>query len=511
MTRVLSMLGVLMVCLLTGWFATSFEGPEVVYALDDPYIHLSVARHFVEDGVWGITDARTSSASSSLMWTWLLALCWSVAPWDGWPLVLGACMAVLATIGVSRALEDAVPTRHHAWLVWCIWFVVGLPALLLTGLEHLLHIALFLGWMRCVQTYLESPRRRLRLSVGLALLAAALVFTRLESLFILVVTAAVMVWRRRWDGVLVSGMGGALAFAVCVWVNVETGAGVLPNSVVAKSGMLHASGLVGGLLSTVMRIPANVAEQHVNHVGTLVAMCGALALVTPWDNTTRDRDRVLSAVVLGTAVLHLAFSRLGWLFRYEAYLIVLGTIALVRLAPLGWRERSPVTNTVVGLAGVLLVVRGGAALHDGLLAPHDIYGQHIQMSRALGQALGVRRVAANDVGAISFYNTLDVTDLIGLGDDAVLMARREGRYGKDFAAELCDRRGVELAVVYEDWFQGGRTLPSSWVAIEDWELSSTTVAGSPRVTWFSVGAPPSRIRQRLSTVELPATVKRTPR
>ena len=39
------------------------------YALDDPYIHMAVAKHFVDHGVWGMTPFEFSSSSSSLF-TW---------------------------------------------------------------------------------------------------------------------------------------------------------------------------------------------------------------------------------------------------------------------------------------------------------------------------------------------------------------------------------------------------------------------------------------------------------
>ena len=46
---------------------------RLVYVLDDPAIHLSVARALAEHGTWGVVPGQFESASSSPAWTVLLA------------------------------------------------------------------------------------------------------------------------------------------------------------------------------------------------------------------------------------------------------------------------------------------------------------------------------------------------------------------------------------------------------------------------------------------------------
>src|SRR5262245_56602570 len=81
-------------------------GGTCSYALDDAYIHMAMARHFAEHGVWGVAPDEFSSSSSSPLWTLILALLYRVArPLDSAPLVLAALFAILVLVAAYAFLE----------------------------------------------------------------------------------------------------------------------------------------------------------------------------------------------------------------------------------------------------------------------------------------------------------------------------------------------------------------------------------------------------------------------
>ena len=56
------------------WLAgMSLCGGELCYPLDDTYIHLAMARQLAESGTWGLEAGVPVFASSSPLWTVLLA------------------------------------------------------------------------------------------------------------------------------------------------------------------------------------------------------------------------------------------------------------------------------------------------------------------------------------------------------------------------------------------------------------------------------------------------------
>ena len=81
-----------------------------MYALDDAYIHMAVARSLARHGVWGVTPYAFTSSTSSLAWPLLLALAdLVVGVRAATPLVLNLAFAVaekLARLAKARLARE---------------------------------------------------------------------------------------------------------------------------------------------------------------------------------------------------------------------------------------------------------------------------------------------------------------------------------------------------------------------------------------------------------------------
>src|SRR5205814_6441152 len=96
-----------------------------VYVLDDPYIHMAMAKHFATVGVWGITPYAFSSSSSSLLWTLLLAGVYRLGGvFELAPLVMTAAAAslLLAALELLLTRLGVPPAARCVALVAVVFF-----------------------------------------------------------------------------------------------------------------------------------------------------------------------------------------------------------------------------------------------------------------------------------------------------------------------------------------------------------------------------------------------------
>ena len=92
-------------------------GGEFVYAQDDPYIHLAMARTLAEHGVWGVRPTEFASASSSPLWTLVLAALWKLGAQQVWvPFALNLIFGCILLVLASQVIKRPAPTAEGAIL-----------------------------------------------------------------------------------------------------------------------------------------------------------------------------------------------------------------------------------------------------------------------------------------------------------------------------------------------------------------------------------------------------------
>jgi hypothetical protein len=231
-----------------------------------------------------------------------------------------------------------------------------------------------------------------------------------------------------------------------------------------------------------------------------------------------QRSRVLLLIFILTAVLHVFFARVGWFFRYEAYLVALAIlidgVALSESISRRKREetsllRMALAVSLASISTVFLLVRANRAIRETIPAMQNIYEQHYQMATFLREYYQEASVAANDIGAINFMADIRCLDLLGLGSAEVTRAKLSGQYDSSRIDELARSHRVQIAMIYSGWFNNEGGVPTRWVEMGEWNIHGCVVCGAPVVSFYAVEpAEAERLKRNLRefSSRLPATV-----
>jgi hypothetical protein len=459
---------------------------HLVYALDDAYIHMSMAKNIVLHRVWGVTSHAFTSSSSSPLWTLLLSLVYALFGVNEWaPLALNVLFGALAIAAAYRFLKRHLANDLTAFFaLLAILFATPLPSLALAGMEHGLHAWLMLLFAFSSAPLLASDGSPGRSSLTpLLLLAPLLTAARYEGVFVLLVVCALFVLRgRRGESALLGALGFAPLLAYGVW-SLSQGWYFLPNSVLLKgiSGVVKLHGVLD-------------PTEQVKYPAILLLLSAAcLFLVFYRRQGAIWRERPLAVIIFaGATALHLIFAGAGWFYRYEAYLVLLGMLVLaVSTSDFVLQGKTvPLFTAIAGVVFILLAwqlgLRAIASFRDTPQATANIYQQHYQIGRFLRQYYPGQWVALNDIGAATYLADIHLLDLWGLGSMAPARLKLAQRYHADTIAGLAEEMGVTVAIVYDSWYDRYGGVPAQWSKAGQWTILGNIVAGDDTVSIYAV-------------------------
>jgi hypothetical protein len=500
-----------------------------VYALDDPYIQMAMARNLAEHGDWSVTPGRFEPASSSPLWTLVLAGVYRIlGASDRAPLVLNLALSIGVVFVLERRLRAWIargPVR--SLVVLAIAVAIPLPAVILTGMEAPLHVLLILLLAWAVEIRWSSATREpasvatgVTAIAGLSLLC---VLVRFESLFLIGPFALLALLRGRGATAAALAVGALLAVGGYMMFSLPQGGFWLPNPVLIKSR-------VAGLATPedwgrfLLRIPVELVWRRNSHMSALLAAAIWLLVSRPRAAAgSMAAARPMLLAFVAASAMHVQFASLGWFYRYEAYLVALGLTTIIAAIASGARSL-PVPSDArrlatpgriaIGLALLVLATplatRSARAARYTAPAMRNIYEQQYQLGRFVRAHFRGRQVAVNDLGMVGYYGGAMVEDLYGLATSAVADAKLAHRFDTRFIERHCASRGVEVALVYEPWFTGTSRLPRSWLPLARWTIRDNVSSDDPTVTILATGpASAARVRSALAAFvpTLPARVR----
>jgi hypothetical protein len=473
----------------------------LVYPLDDTYIHMAMAKNMATHGVWGVTAEGFTSATSSPLWTGLLAAVYTVFGVSTWaPLVLNILIGTAVVFSVGSLVAGAgLPPWLSTLATAAVMFAGTLPTMTVLGMEHTLHILLTI-WFVALAARLAGGDD----AAGMwrvAALAAALTLTRYEGAFAVAAVAVALSIGGRWRAAAAIAAAGAVPLVLYGLWSQSHGGFLLPNSVLLK-GVAPATTAVGLLQVAVMwnGLAGLLANPH---LAVLVIAVLGTASLRRRDGASRDHV-VMALVFVACTVLHLQFARAGWFYRYEAYLVVLGLVSVVASAArVDWAALWPANRLTLSavvavlVAGVLafpLVRRSVTAVRQTPAAVSNIFEQQYQAGLFLDQFYRGRRVAVNDVGAIGYLADVKLLDVWGLASPDTALLKRRGEFTSAALAQLAERDAAEIAIIYPSWLGEYGGVPPNWQKVGEWRVTNNVVLGENGMSFYAVTA---EARERL--------------
>ena len=498
------------------WLGLRQTGRAFVYAQDDPYIHLSLARTLADHGVWGLRSDQFASASSSPLWTLLLAAVWSAgahAVW--WPFVLNIVCGVGVLAVADAMTRDFMDRRSRAILLAALVAITPLPTLALIGMEHTLQVLLSIALAWQSARWLEGEDTVRTLTV--CALAAALTATRYEGLFLVAAVASLLVMRQRIGHAAALVVAAFVPIAVYAAYSVSNGALVLPNSVLMKSQPGRFGTLADGI-GAVLRDSATVFSlfsrppELALTLGLLLAISRAGAMKT----RAVSRAVVLGSIFTIAMLLHACLVKLEWFYRYEAALIGLGVLALAslvaqresRAALLTPLMSSAAGTTLVALLALPLATRALSALAVTPGAMRNVFEQQYQMGRFFSAAYPDDTIAVNDIGAVAWLSSSRIVDIYGLATQEVANLKRQRQWDRASLEAIAVRRQVRAVAMYQRVFEP--IIPRSWTLVGEWTIANNVGVSEDTVGFYApTPGDVKRLHDALDAfaTALPGTVK----
>jgi hypothetical protein len=207
----------------------------------------------------------------------------------------------------------------------------------------------------------------------------------------------------------------------------------------------------------------------------------------------------MNIIFILTTLLHVQFAGVGWFYRYEAYLVAMGIIALTLSSnELGVREiglnvmknisfkpECIITWLIILLTLPLFLIRAAKSLVETPAAAHERYIEHVLPGFFLKENPQYSPVVVNDVGAISYYSDVKILDIYGIASIEPIIYRKKG-YDASDVREWANRQGAVLAYLQIQWREVYPRIPDELKVVEEWRISENVVFGDTIFTWYCI-------------------------
>jgi len=472
---------------------------KFIYPLDDTYIHINIAKNFSDYGIWGVSEEGFSSLSSSLIWPLLLSFLFLIFGQPIMiPLVLSLIMGlVLLILFFSLLRKNNISKPMTLTALVLILLLTPLIPLIFTGLEHVLHCLLLTLFVYYGVTFLSSSSNSGQNTLIVYILAFLSTMTRYESLFLVFFLAFLFLLKKKWPHSLTLIISGFLPVAVYGVISLSHGWFFLPNSVLLKGRTPDLSSLRNALTWFVSPWKEAYNSPHILLLLFISVLIFIYLCIKKYEFFSKPI--LLNTILILSLLSHIQFAKLGWFYRYEAYLIVIAIFAfsfsaqeiikIIIKEKKENRNRSLRIFEIIFISSILVIalgIRGVKAFLEIPNASQNIHDQQYQMGLFLKQYYPQENVAVNDIGAVNYLADFQCLDLWGLSSMEVARAKRKGNYNTEFISEISKQHDIKIAILYTTWYEIYGGLPSDWNKVGEWKIMNNVVCGGDTVSFYAV-------------------------
>jgi hypothetical protein len=421
------------------------------FPLDDSYILQTVARNFAHYGVLGFIPGVPSSGATSVLWACIQAASYRFTDVDPVLFNLALSWLFLAAIGSTLFLlawRDRFPLSLSFCLAVSPALCGNIIWLGLIGMEHLLFIAILLA---TIYFWFDIGPHRLRSALLAGIGIGLLAITRPEAMVLgpLIVATAWAIKRSTREALSALAVW-TVFIAITVATNLHTSHTWMPATLQGRTWLyFHGWGgphsfrsiaifLFSWLIRPSMQFSLWDAAPNVVlfRPGVLVLLPAVIAFIGVFQILRSRPQRVTFLFLLALAhfgLYLLIFPSTGHGGRYQPLtLLLLFPCLMFGLVWILERVRKLNPQSSIAIAAVIIFIAGVVSLRvwhtvavDGIGHINETHGAAAQW--IIQNQPADTRVAAFDIGKISYVLNRPVVDLGGLADAAYEPYLRSGR------------------------------------------------------------------------------------
>lgn len=472
--HIITLLFLLMVTLLGYMLLLVLTQNNFAYAISAPYIHMTIAKYFIMDGMLSIDGETYSSASSSPLWMMLLAPFYKLVGAKIF-VYISALLNVLfqvLTIGIIFKIVEKL-THQNLHYIYGVLLVLGTPFVTLTlgGAEHSLQIFLiiwFVYYFICYFQDIDNSKYRLRL----LLLAPFIVFVRYEDFAFITAVAMIMaLYLKDWKlamGLIFSSLIFVAIFAF--WSSIILGIDPVPTSIIAKT-------TVGVKQTLLEKFLVHLREPHI----LMLFILNSIILFF----TFKKKSQVLFAltsIFMLTLIAHLLFARLGWMYRYEAYLVIFGILNIIL-----YQHTFKIKGKLLYILSAFIILGLSKQIayspYYASMSAKKLYEQKIQMANFVSEYYIGSHLTTDNIGTIPYFSDVKIFDIHGLTNPEIIELKKNGIYNDDIKKELILKKNNEMIIAYSSRFTDENI--EGYTKIVDWRISNRIFPNDNRVSFYS--------------------------